>query len=152
MKRTLGICLVICGLVACEKNSTSNDSAAADLPGTRASALGDFADNPMLASVPSDTPYAFATFKPIPPEYIHKWSAMIGPMMTKLRSAPGADADAFRALADEIGTFDMKRFEELGFSAKARAVIYGIGVYPVARIEIANGDKVFDFVQRMAKR
>jgi len=30
--------------------------------------------------------------------------------------------------------------------------MYGLGLYPVVRIEIANGDRVFELLQRVAKR
>jgi hypothetical protein len=157
MKRTLGIVLVVCALVACKKEGGGGDGKSPDLPASRAAAAGDFPDSPQLQFVPADTPYAFATFKPVPMDYFRKWGAIMSPALSKLRATPGESGDKMRAILDEIGgpngTFDLKHFEELGFSAKARMVVYGgMGVYPVARIEIADGDKVFALVQRIAKR
>ncbi len=121
--------------------------------GVRASSHGEFADNPLIASIPSDTPYAFATFKPIPLDYMSKMSDAIKPMWSKVLDQMGTDqAKLWRTFADEIGPLDAKRFDELGFSTKARFALYGVGAYPVLRLEITSGDKVFALVGRLAAR
>ncbi|HET9991548.1 MAG TPA: hypothetical protein VFQ65_23625, partial [Kofleriaceae bacterium] len=119
--------------------------------------VGDFPDNPLLAYAPADTPYVFATFKPISPEYIHKMVDTFGPIWRRgfneymAKSAGGDDqASAFFA---ELGDLSAKRFDELGLTVTARFAVYGLASgYPVARVEIANGDRVIALVQRLAGR
>ncbi len=124
-----------------------------DSTGARAGAHGEFADNPLLAFVPSDTPYAFATFKPIPLDYMSKLSDAIKPIWSKAFDQMGEDQQKmWRAFTDEIGPLDAKRFDELGFSTKARFALYGLGAYPVMRLEITSGDRVFALVGRLAAR
>jgi hypothetical protein len=152
MKRTCLAATVVIALVACKKESAKHDARALDLPPTRASQIGDFPDNPLLAHIPADTPYALATFKPVPVDYIEKMGAMFKPMFRQAEQIGGDGAEKLRALADEIGTFSVQRFEELGFSAKARMVVYGLGLFPVFRIEIGDGGKVLALVERVATK
>ncbi len=145
-RHALALMLVTATLVGCGGKQP-------DASGTRAGSRGEFADNPLLAVIPSDTPYAFATFKPIPLEYLSKVSDAIKPMWSKAFDQMGADQQKiWHAFTDEIGPLDAKRFEELGFSTKARVALYGIGAYPVMRIEITSGDRVFALVGRLAAR
>ena len=86
------------------------------------------------------------------PELIEQMSAMYKPIFARALQAQNDETEKLRALVDEIGTFSVQRLEEIGLSAKARMVIYGIGVYPVMRIELRDGNAVFGFIQRIAKR
>jgi hypothetical protein len=140
--------VVVALLGACKHEPVASQK----LPSSRAASTGAFADQPQLAFVPADTPYVFATFKPVPIDYIEKMSAMAKPMIAQAQLGNDEAALKLRAIADEIGTFNAKRFEELGFSASARMVVYGLGRYPVFRLEIKDGDKVLGLVQRVATR
>jgi hypothetical protein len=126
-------------------------SSEASLP---AALTGDFSDNPMVAFVPVDTPYAFASFKPVPLDFLRMLAARFGPLVRRAAEADiakGKDPDDARELLDWSDTIDLKHFEDLGFSRTARLVIYGIGPYPVFRFEISNGDRVFELIQHKAK-
>jgi len=119
--------------------------------------VGDFPENPLLAYASADTPYVFATFKPISPEYIHKMVDTFGPIWRRTfneylaKSAGGAEeASAFFEI---LGDVNAKRFDELGLSVNARFAVYGLtSGYPVARLEIANGDRLIAFMQQVADR
>lgn len=147
MLRRVMIALVV--LAACDK-AKSPDPA----PKPEKLEPGDFPENPLLASIPAETPYVFATFKPIPPDYIHKMVQVFGPIYRRAFDAymtrnPDGDADASKFF-DLIGNLDAKRFDELGFSVSARFTAYGLASgYPVVRIEIANGDRVMAFLQKV---
>ena len=147
MLRRVMIALVV--LAACDKAGPSPSQKPERLD------VGDFPDNPLLASVPGDTPYVFATFKPVPPEYIHKIVQVFGPVYRRAFDAymartPSGGQDAAKFF-DLIGNLDAKRFDELGLSVKARFAIYGLSSgYPVMRLEIANGDRVMAFVHKVA--
>src|SRR5512135_1130200 len=112
----------------------------------------EFATNPLLAGVPADTPYAFVTFRAVPIDYFEKMQGMMAPAFAQMQAMPGDTSSRLRGLVDEIGSFTVKRFEELGFTSKARLAVYGLGLYPVFRAEIGDGDRVLGFVQRVAKR
>ncbi|HTR52076.1 MAG TPA: hypothetical protein VMJ10_15290 [Kofleriaceae bacterium] len=150
MVRVLAIFYV---LVACG-GQASHDAAVG--PATRAPAAGDFPDNPLLAHVPADTPYVFATFKPIPQEYATATFGRYVPVLRRMlddaiAAHPDSEAnDGLRFVRDELDTMSGPHLERLGFSPKARWVIYGLGLYPVARVELASGARVLDTAKRFA--
>src|SRR5215510_11202630 len=51
-----------------------------ELVPSRAPALGEFRDNPLLDAVPDDTLFAFASFKPIPVDVIRGLARTFGPI------------------------------------------------------------------------
>jgi hypothetical protein len=114
------------------------------------------ADAPFLALVPAETPYVMATFEPVPTRY---W-ARFAPLLRSLTD-PGlvlADGDAPKAaqilasLGAELGPhFDGKRAVELGLSPEPRVAVYGLGAYPVFRVEIADGDRLFATLERISR-
>jgi hypothetical protein len=157
MQRQLCVALLVgmAAVAACEKKPGGD--AAGALLASRAPAVGEFSDNPLLAFVPSDTPYALATFRAFPLDVVRKMAALAGPMWRKAfaTAAPSLDDRTRQRLEEVLDAFDsldVKGFEAQGFSAKARYVLYGLGKYPVARVELSRGDRVFDLVQRTAAK
>jgi hypothetical protein len=130
---------------ACDKSKSSPSSPAG---------AAVFASSPFLQLVPADTPYVMASFKPVPTEY---W-ARFAPMLKSLTSPVLLDADGdpeakkfLQSLSAEIGPeFNAKRAIELGLSPEARFAAYGLGVYPVFRVEIADGDRLVATIERIA--
>src|SRR5262245_61896871 len=129
---------------------------ACDKSGTAApqSVKTDLGESPFLSLVPADTPYVMATFKPVPASYMSKFSSVFEMMKTEIRRTPDAPgSDLLLALAEEMGpNFDARRAEELGLSPRARMAFYGLGLYPVLRLEIADGDRLLGTVERIAGR
>ncbi len=141
----------------CEKKPA--DSAEGAVLPVRAAALGEFADNPLLAYVPADTPYAFATFKAFPIDIVRRMTAAMVPLWRRMfEMSPAASnltPDQARITKDVMDTLehlDVKTVEDAGFSTTGKMAVYGLGGYPVVRIELANGDRVFETVQRTATR
>lgn len=93
VRRGIVVTLVLtaAALAGCEKKSDP----AALLP-TRAAQLGQFPDNPLLAAVPGDTPYVFATFTPLPTALVHKVAAIFRPVWRRVRD------EATRMLDEEV--------------------------------------------------
>src|SRR3569833_3793779 len=148
MLRRVMIALVV--LAACDKAKSPDP-----LPKPEKLEAGDFPDNPLLASVSADTPYVFATIKPVPPEYIHKMVQVFGPIYRRgfdaymAKTPNGAQAAA--KLFDLIGNLAAKRFDELGLSVTARFAVYGLASgYPVVQFEITNRDRKTTFVHKVA--
>jgi hypothetical protein len=147
MMRRLLIALFM--LAACDKASPTTKP---DHP-----PVGDFPDNPLLAYASADTPYVFATFKPISPEYIHKIVDVFGPIYRRafdayMAKTPEGGQEAARFF-EVLGDLNAKRFDEIGLSVNARFAVYGLANgYPVMRLEIANGDRMIAFMQTVADR
>jgi hypothetical protein len=147
MIRRIVIALLV--IAACDKASPTTKPERKD--------VGEFPDNPLLAAIPADTPYVFATFKPISPEYIHKIVDVFGPIYHRAfdtymaRSPDGAAESA--VFFELLGDLNAKRFDEIGLSVKARFAMYGLaGGYPVMRLELASGDRLIAFMQQVADR
>jgi hypothetical protein len=150
----LSILLIALTATACEKSEEANASPNATpvLP-SRAPTVGDFPENAMLAYVPADTPYVFATFKPVPIEFLRQMTKLWGPGVNQqLASAPAPLQAKLRAVLDEIGDFDPAHLQQLGIDVKARWVVYGMGKYPVVRAEISDGDRLMQLGQRFSKK
>lgn len=112
------------------------------------------ADSP-LAYAPADTAYAFAT-DGVPAEIADAWierdealPALYLPMLERMLAQPAAEAadpaDAKRsrallkALQSELKGHGLAAlFERWGLARSPRAAVYGIGLRPVARIELAD--------------
>ena len=144
--------LVVAAAVAACKTTTGVSSGGAP-------ASGEFSDNPLVAFIPADTAYAFATFKPPPLDVFRKLAAMMGPIWRRAfassMSREAQTADQRRSLDDVLHVFDtldVKTFEDHGFSAKARFAAYGIAGYPVFRVEVLSGDRVFELIRSTAVR
>lgn len=120
----------------------------------------------VLAYVPANTPYAFANIEPVPKGYIDTVGAkfaplagmyeeMLGDALADLAKQPQDDlaVKVASAMLEELrGKISIAGMESLGFSMQARSAIYGIGLVPVARIELGNQDSFRAFIARVEKR
>ncbi len=123
-----------------------------------------FASSP-IDYVPSDTPYLFAGLKPMPEALIKRMQSHYGAVgetfMAGARAQAEADlekagantqdAQAALALMQEMGTLfsDDAKFAAAGFKPRPVMAIYGVGLVPVMRMEIADAAKVGGTVERM---
>ncbi|TMQ11693.1 MAG: hypothetical protein E6J90_33795 [Deltaproteobacteria bacterium] len=146
--------VVVAAAAGCGASRPANRGAN-ELSLSRAAAVGEFSDNPLLASVPADTAYAFASFKPVSPDFVHAIRTAFSGMWHRefQRDLQNDEEGAERARAFEqwLAGLDARRLDELGFSSRARFVLYGLQGYPVLRIELSNGDRVVELVERTAK-
>jgi hypothetical protein len=119
-----------------------------------AACLSARADSP-LAFAPADTPYAFAT-DGVSPEIADAWierdealPALYLPILERLLAQPASEtadpADAKRgrallkALQSELKGHGLAAlFERWGLARSPRAAVFGMGLRPVARIELAD--------------
>ncbi|WP_456418043.1 hypothetical protein [Thiolapillus sp.] len=120
----------------------------------------------LLALVPVDSPYVFASSRKLPlelSEKLLKASAVNledGSLRAEL-AVSGADTDeagqdmvklvdAF--LAELEGKMSAKGLESLGLPINGRSLIYGLGMLPVAWVEILDAGKVEAFLSRVEER
>lgn len=149
--------LALAATAACERKPAIESAPGGLGIPTRAAALGDMPDNAMVGNIPADTPYALVSFRPFPLDFIQKFTKLGTPIWRKalaeLPHSDDADKEAFRQdMVWALDHLDVATIEAQGFTTKPRMAVYGLGVYPVIRVEITDGEKVFALVQRLAAR
>ncbi len=129
-------------------------------------ACGKSDDSAPLAFVPAQTPYVFANFEPIDNAVVESWTRMAEPIRTayaetlararaKLQAGGETPEKTQRILAlmelfeDKLS---LEGWEKIGFSREARAAIYGVGVMPVIRTELADPDALRAFIADVQTR
>lgn len=104
-----------------------------------------------LALVPADTPYVFAA---LDGAHAEAWEPSLRDIHDSLatieQSDAGARSQVVRQLRAEMRDGSrIRSAAELGFAAKAKFVLYGVSLWPVLRIEIADAVKVRDVAARV---
>lgn len=114
-----------------------------------------------LAFVPADTPYVFANLEPVPQPVVDQWSqmtrqlwplsqSMYQRMLDKAETQDATAVKAARALLEEVSQhMTAGTTEQLGIKGNAHVAIYGIGVLPVVRLELANTDALRAAIARV---
>ncbi|MEO8012093.1 MAG: hypothetical protein ABI650_10650 [Dokdonella sp.] len=111
-------------------------------------------DSAPLAFVPADTAFVIANSEPAPAAAVATWSrqmqgmwpivtGMYERLLGELPTDGAADSARVRTvfsaiLAELKGRDTPEKWAEIGFTTKARSAIYGVGMVPVLRIELAN--------------
>ncbi len=122
-------------------------------------------DHAPLAFVPADTPFVVANSAAIPDATIDAWArqmqgmwpVLIGMYEKMLDDLAAGDApeavqarSVVRAILDEIRQRDTPaKWAEIGFSPKARAAFYGVGLVPVLRAELGDPDAFRAMITRV---
>ena len=153
IKTVLSFCFLLVATVACTDSSDKTD------PG---SAL----DTALLRYVPADTPYIFAMLDPFPDEVADKLEPKIDAILrshagmlktirdTALKSAEGGGIpnEAAEAL-DEMGKLlSIEGFRGAGIQRDSKAVVYGVGLLPVLRMTLSDGDLMDAAIARVEEK
>ncbi len=120
--------------------------------------------NPLLAHVPADTTYVFATVEPVPKDITDVYISRFQPVLDVM----SAQVDKFRAdyaagqfendqmarlasaVLDELGgEVSAESLEKLGISLQANSAFYAKEVFPVMRISLADTGKLRDAIARI---
>lgn len=155
----LSMLLLLVALAGCGREQAEDTrSAAASGP----EAAGESA---LLAWVPEDTPFVAAIRQPLPEAQVLEFLARLDPMadlqrsLGDLREAAQADpslapaADFLEALVEELGDLRQpEAYARLGLRPNPAQVVYGLGLVPVARIELADAERFDAFLARMIER
>jgi hypothetical protein len=114
----------------------------------------------ILANVPAETPYLFASLEPVSESIRQRMRQSDASHDGQLRNAmrrlremdPGGREPWMRAalsIAGELRGKDMENWStELGFAPSGRFVAYGLSVWPVLRAEVANPTRLRSVVER----
>lgn len=143
---------LLVGLTACDKEPTQ-PLADGDTPPS------------LLVHVPADTSYVFGNLHPVPHEMVTKLLGIYEEVLGMYREMlAGLEAEAtdeeeakFLSLADGLlaelqGNMSLDGLARLGLRSDGRAMVFGQGLYPVGRHEIADGAKVWDFIARVERQ
>jgi hypothetical protein len=120
--------------------------------------------NPLLAYVPADTIYAFATLESVPTDitdaYIQRFqpvldvmSEQIGRFQVEYASGEyegNLQARFAKAVLDELGgELSAESLALLGISMQAQQAVYAMGVFPVFRFELEDAQALRDAIGRI---
>ncbi len=109
--------------------------------------------NPLLDHVPAETAYVFATLEAVPETITSAYTQRFQPVLDVIAEQVGqfqADYDAgvyegrqqahfAKAVLNELGgELNTESLAKLGISLNAQQVIYGMGMFPVVRVELAD--------------
>lgn len=117
-----------------------------------------------LAFVPADTPYVFANAEPLPQavrdEYVgmmrQMWPPVFGVydrLVNEAKDLTDEQRKIVRAILDETKALAAKGSgEDAGFTGAARFAMYGVGLVPVLRWELADPAKLRAAVARVEEK
>jgi hypothetical protein len=109
----------------------------------------------ILARVPADTPYVFATLDPWPPDYLRQVLLENRTSLTAARDdlrAAGGPGLLLAMLEELEPRLTIEGFAELGYKPGGRMVVYGLGLVPVARFELGDPAAFTAFFERVIAR
>lgn len=133
------------------------------------------ADAP-IAFVPADTPYVVAALEPVPEATAKQLAARaqavwanVFPVVDQTiaeiskkageeqspedRAAAEKGLRVLKALFDEMrGRDTPEKWREVGLGTQARSAIYGVGLLPVARLEIVDADALRAMIARIEQK
>jgi hypothetical protein len=157
--RNLSLCLFLVTSLACSGTSKQHGD------GTGSDRMSAPETAQLLATVPADTPYVFAQLTPVPEEYFKSYLAPIAGSMTDALEQFNTLLTSNAELADDLGLWyrlllvlaeelkgkvSMEGMAELGINTRPRMVLYGLGLFPAMRAELADGAKFKAFLKRIA--
>jgi len=147
--------LALACLFACSK-----DKEAAGEPGgaqeRRDKAAELTAPAALFAHIPANTPYVFASFEPIPRSYWQRLGPALRVLADSVPVPQGAESPPDRfgaALVRELkaSMSEAGLRKTFGIGPEGRFAIYGIGVVPVMRLELADGKALLATIERLQK-
>lgn len=121
------------------------DAVKAAEPAVAAAVAGD-----PLRFVPAETPYVIANTEALPREFADKIGAAIDPILKKFETelagqkatlTDSPDDKVAKAVIEELeGNLNRAGLEKLGLDPDFRFVLYGLGLMPVLRMELKDGE------------
>ncbi|MEM6574508.1 MAG: hypothetical protein AAF736_09575 [Pseudomonadota bacterium] len=155
----VGLSVVAMLLSACggDDESTEASTAAPAAKAAGASAASGGA-SPLLAYVPADTPYFIGNREKMDDKSMDLMWEMAAPALEYAESAvskamedPEAEENPVaKAVMEELaGKMNRDGLVELGLDPAGSLAVYGLGILPVIRAEIADGDKLKETISRI---
>ncbi len=154
IKTILAVCFLSLVTAACTDSSDETASAPALDPG-------------LLKYVPADTPYIFGMLDPLPDEVADKLEPKIDAILTSYRvvlqtiveisaqkytDSQGGDGlpdEAADALEELAGLLSIEGLRSAGIERDSTMVLYGVGLLPVMRMTLSDGDLLDAAIMRI---
>lgn len=158
-KLILVLCIVSITAAGC-KGSTDDSTTASPMT----------SEQGLLRYVPADTPYVFAMIDPLPDEVADKFEPKLDAMLktyqevlraiVRTEATDKSDAeeghgfpDEAAALLEELaGLLSIEGFRSAGIDRDSTMVLYGVGLLPVMRMTLSDGDLLEASIARMEKK
>lgn len=142
LRRTLLAAMIASGLAGCGGKDAATDP---------------------LAYVPADSPYVFANNTPTSAAVLEAWVNMYGVSVEELYADMAKDPELqeiegefgewLRAALPEVGKMaSITGIEQLGLKVEGRFALYGYGLMPVYRWELADAKRLSETVARIEER
>ncbi len=127
-------------------------------------------DSGLLRYVPADTPYVFAMLDPLPDDVADKLEPKADAILkayqgvlrevVKISAKEAADADDEGGLPDEavaaleeFGTLlSIEGLRSVGIERSSTMVLYGVGLLPVLRMTLSDGDLLDEAISRIEEK
>lgn len=119
----------------------------------------DIPNPPFLADIPADTPFALVSLEALPVGQVldqmkhmfRSYDEMVAMAEKELARSSSPDGkQALEVMKLFQGKYTRAGMSEIGMSMAPRAALYGIGFYPVMRLELADTQKFKNFVDKVA--
>lgn len=144
-KTVVILSMVAAALVACSRDDDASPAGAAALS----------SDAGVLAYVPADTPYVFATPAPMPEDVLDKLEAnadslygsyqtVIAETLKGLEEEQGADAEEtsiVTLIGELVGLMQSDELRAAGIPRSPQVAFYGVGMLPVLRVQLDDADR-----------
>ena len=141
LKTVLAFGVLSLAIIACTDSSDETNSATVQ-------------DTGLLKYVAADTPYVFAMLKPLPDDVADKLEPKINAVLKSYQGALrtfikiGAESEDEDSLPDEaaaaleefLGLLSIEGLRSVGIQRDSTMVFYGVGLLPVMRITLSDGD------------
>jgi hypothetical protein len=157
IKTILAMCCLLLVAVACSKSS--DETASAPVAGTG-----------LLSYVPADTAFVFAVLEPLPDELADRLEPRIDAILKSYQrvlrtvvevgaknSAESEDGEGLPdeavAALEEIGKLlSIEGLRSVGIERDSTMVLYGVGLLPVLRIALSDGDLMDAAIARIEEK
>jgi hypothetical protein len=108
----------------------------------------------LFAHIPANTPYVLASFQPVPRSYWQRFAPLMRQVAESAPPLQGATEPRDRFIAALVRELKASMSEAglrktFGIGAEGHYAIYGIGVVPVVRVELADGKALLATVERL---
>lgn len=141
---------------ACSKSDSGGKQSSAE-PAQAAQHREDaakLAAPPLFSYIPADSPYVVASFEPLPASYWQRWQPIAQMAVQSIPTPPPSDDPpakfALALLRDLRADFSEAGIRKLlGVDSKSRFAIYGVGLIPVFRMELADEKALLATIERL---
>jgi len=159
LKTILALCFVSFVTIGCNGSPDESESASASV-----------SDPGLLRYVPADTPYVFAMLDPLPDEVADKLEPKVDAILrsyqgvlraiVEISAAKSAESEgddglpgeAVEALEELAGLLSIEGFRSAGFERDSTMVLYGVGLLPVMRMTLSDGDLLDAAIARIEEK